>query len=209
MYLSKLILNERDRKVRADLGNAHNMHRSIMQAFPDEQREKSRADWNILFRQEPDSNVILVQSDAEVEPDWSQLPQGYLVRAADVKPFNLQANHIKSRQTFQFRLKANPSKRDHQTRKIIGLYKQIDQLAWLEKQASQHGFVLHGVDTILTPNIFGLKNKGSSPIKIQSVLFQGILQVSDPILFIEAIHAGIGRGRSYGCGLLSIAKVSG
>jgi CRISPR system Cascade subunit CasE len=207
MHLSKLILNERDRKVRADLSNAHNMHRSIMQAFPDEQREKSRADWNILFRQEPDSNVILVQSDAEVEPDWSQLPQGYLVRPADVKPFNLQANHIKSGQTFQFRLKANPSKRDHQTRKIIGLYRQIDQLAWLEKQASQHGFVLHSVDTIPTPNIFGLKNKGISPIKIQSVLFQGILQVSDPILLIEAIHVGIGRGRSYGCGLLSIARL--
>jgi CRISPR system Cascade subunit CasE len=35
MYLSQIILNDRDRKVRHDLSNIHNLHRSIMQAFPD------------------------------------------------------------------------------------------------------------------------------------------------------------------------------
>jgi CRISPR system Cascade subunit CasE len=203
MYLSKLVLNERDRKVRSDLSNVHNLHRSIMQAFPDQSIENPRQEWKILFRHELDSEAILVQSSAE--PNWAQLPSGYL-QHHEIKPFELQAEQLAER-VMQFRLKANPSKRDHQTRKIIGLYKQSDQFAWLEKQASHHGFTLHGVDTIPTPNIFGIKNKGSSPIKIQTVLFQGILQISDPIPFIEAIHEGIGRGRSYGCGLLSIAKL--
>jgi CRISPR system Cascade subunit CasE len=208
MYLSKLILNERDRKVRSDLSNVHNMHRSIMQAFPNEQREKSRADWNILFRQEPDSNVILVQSDAEIEPDWSQLPQGYLVRAADVKPFNLQANHIKSGQIFQFRLKANPSKRDKDSSKLLGIFPEPEQIDWLNRKGTQYGFSIKGVDVIQTPNVFGLKAKDNPPIKIFTALYQGILQVENSNLLFEAIRQGIGRGRSYGCGLLSIARIN-
>ncbi|MGF1603426.1 MAG: type I-E CRISPR-associated protein Cas6/Cse3/CasE [Thermosynechococcaceae cyanobacterium] len=206
MYLSKLVLNERDRKVRSDLSNAHNLHRSIMQAFPDENRENSRADWNILFRQEPDSEVILVQSDAEIEPDWARLPQGYLVQHA-VKSFDVQASQIKSSQLFQFRLKANPSKRDKASGKLIAMFHQSDQREWLERKGKQCGFSVNGINIIPTPNIFGFKAKGNSPIKIFAVLYQGILEVEDPNLLIESIRQGIGRGRSYGCGLLSIARV--
>jgi CRISPR system Cascade subunit CasE len=207
MYLSKLVLNERDRKVRSDLGNAHNLHRSIMQAFPDGHQENPRADWNILFRQELDSDVILVQSDSELEPDWSQLPQGYLANHI-VKSFDLQTSQLKPGQVFQFRLKANPSKRDKQSGKLIGMFHPPDQEAWLARKGIQSGFAIETVDIIPTPNLYGTKVKGTSPIKIFTVLYQGTLQVSDPVLFVEAIRQGVGRGRSYGCGLLSIAKLN-
>jgi CRISPR system Cascade subunit CasE len=206
MYLSKLVLNERDRKVRSDLSNAHNLHRSLMQAFPDRYQEKPRADWNILFRQELDSDVILVQSDAALEPDWTQLPHGYLVNHV-IKSFNLQASQLKPGQIFQFRLKANPSKRDKQSGKLIGMFHRPDQEAWLARKGTQSGFAIETVDVIPTPNLYGTKAKGTSPIKIFTVLYQGTLQVSDPTLFFDAIRQGIGRGRSYGCGLLSIAKL--
>lgn len=204
MYLSQLILNGRDRTVLRDLSNAHALHQRIMQAFPDQQRENPRADWNILFRQEPGSDVILVQS--EVEPDWSQLPQGYLTQQA-MKPFEPQASQLNRARIIQFRLKANASKRDKQTGKLIGLLSQPDQMAWLERQASQHGFALLNATVVPTPNVFGVKAKGTAPIRIATVLYQGVLQITDPDLFVEAIQQGIGRGRSYGCGLLSIAPL--
>lgn len=208
MYLSKLVLNERDRKVRADISNAHNLHRSIMQAFPDEDRDNPRADWNVLFRQESDSNIILVQSNSqtEIKPDWTQLPPDYLIDH-HIKPFELQPQQFCLGQLLQFRLKANPSKRDKETGKLLGLFNQSDQVAWLERRAERHGFTLQGVNVMPTPSVFGLKAKGQPPIKIFTVLYQGILQVEDPILLIEAIQQGIGRGRSYGCGLLSIARL--
>jgi CRISPR system Cascade subunit CasE len=206
MYLSKLVLNERAHKVRLDLSNAHNLHRRIMQAFPDENRENSRAEWNILFRQELDSDVILVQSDADAEPDWTQLPEGYLANHVS-KPFELQASQLKPGQVFQFRLKANPSKRDKASGKLIGMFHRPDQEVWLTRKGTQSGFEIETVDVIPTPNLYGTKAKGTSPIKIFTVLYQGTLQVSDPILFVEAIRQGVGRGRSYGCGLLSIAKL--
>lgn len=206
MYLSKLVLNGRNFDVQKDLSNAHKLHQRIMQSFPDEQRDHPRDDWNILFRQEVENDVVLVQS--EIEPDWSKLPQGYLKDHA-VKTWDLDTAQFSAGRIFQFRLRANPSKRDNQTRKTIGLFHCSDQLAWLERQTSRCGFKLHGADVIPSPNVFGRKGNGSSPIRITTALYQGILEVTEPLPFLAAIQQGIGRGKSYGCGLLSIARFQG
>lgn len=205
MYLSKLVLNERDRTVQRDLSNAHALHQRIMQAFPDEQQENSRANWNILFRQEPDSSIVLVQSG--VEPNWMHLSNNYLIQSPNLTSVDFATSRLEVGRVLQFRLKANPSKRDKQSRKLIGMFHQVDQIAWLERQASQHGFKLLSVDVIPTPNVFGVKAKGKAPIRIFTVMYQGILQITDSAQFINVMQQGIGRGRSYGCGLLSIARL--
>ena len=43
-------------------------------------------------------------------------------------------------------------------------------------------------------------------ITIASVLFDGILQVEDAVRLGEALRTGIGRAKSYGQGLLSVAS---
>ena len=205
MFLSKLVLNELNRKVYLDLGNAHKFHQRIMQGFPDQEVEFPRQDWQILYRQEPEplSNVILVQSNQE--PDWSKLPDGYLLEdKTSVKPVDL--SHWQLDSTLRFRIKVNPVKRDAKTRKLIPLYKRDEHLAWFHRKAEQNGFQLNSVDSIPVPNITGSKGKRSGRIKIFAVLLQGQLQVRDREKFITAICQGIGKGRSYGCGLLSIAK---
>lgn len=206
MYLSQLILNERQPQVHRELGNVHKFHQRMMQAFPDEEgRDNPRQDWHILFRQEPDSDVVLVQS--ALEPDWSRLPAGYLSDHR-VKPMNLGADQLTVGRIFQFRLRANPSKRDNQTKKTIGFYHRADQLAWLERQADRCGFRLLGVDVIPSPNVFGLKQKGTPPVRMTTALYQGVLEVTEPDLFLTVVKQGLGRGKSYGCGLLSLARVS-
>lgn len=209
MFLSQLVLNEHSRKVQKDLGNAHDLHRQIMQAFPDEAEKHAdnewnpRKEWSILFRQEFDSNRLLVQS--AIEPDWSKLPQEYFQQykkksvAYVDKPF--EAGRV-----LQFRLRANPSKRDKVTRKTVGFFKQSDQLAWLERQSERNGFRLHGADVIPSPNVFGQKGKGKSPIRLTAALYQGVLEVTDNSAFSKVLRHGIGRGKAYGCGLLSVAR---
>jgi CRISPR system Cascade subunit CasE len=205
MYLSRLVLNGRDRTVQRDLSNAHALHRRMMQAFPDQQRDQARHDWQILFRQEPDSEVILVQSD--LEPDWSKLPVNYLSDWAQPKLVEFDRALFAVGRILQFRLRANPSKRDNATKKTIGLWHQADQEAWLKRQGDRWGFKLHGVDIIPSPNLFGRKGDQSAPIRISTALYQGILEVVEPGLFLTAVQQGIGRGKSYGCGLLSVAKL--
>ena len=206
MYLSQLILNSRQSQVHRDLGNAHRFHQRMMQAFPDqEDRDSPREDWHILFRQEPDSDIVLVQS--AIEPDWSKLPEHYLNHHA-IKAVAWEAEHLPMGRTLQFRLKANPSKRDSKTKKTIGFYRRSDQLAWLERQADRCGFRLLGAEVAPAPNVFGIKKKGAPPVRITTALFQGILEVTEPNKFLTVIRQGIGRGKSYGCGLLSIARLT-
>jgi CRISPR system Cascade subunit CasE len=211
MYLSRIALNDRDRKVRHDLSNIHNLHRSIMQAFPDieppsdEGQKRVRADWQILFRLEPDSNVLLVQS--ELEPDWGKLPSSYFSQQ-QCKLFQPEIEQFPIDRLLRFRLKANPSKRDKETRKTVGLYYQPDQEAWFRRQAAQNGFSVEGLDIAPAANLWGEKAKGQSPIKIHTALFQGVLKVQDPALFVKGVRQGIGKGKSYGCGLLSVQRLN-
>lgn len=205
MYLSQLFINSQKTFVLRELSNAHKFHQRIMQAFPDEEsRDRPREDWHILFRQEPDSDVVLVQS--EIEPDWSKLPDQYLRNHA-VKEINLTADQFSVNSIFQFRLRANPSKRDSKTKKTIGFYHRHDQLAWLERQTDRCGFRLLSANVIPSPNVFGIKKKGSPPIRITTALFQGALEVTAPEPFLSAVQHGLGRGKSYGCGLLSLARI--
>ena len=202
MYLSQLILTERQSLVYHDLSNAHKLHQRIMQGFPDtkdtlraQETLTPRQDWHILYRQELDSLAILVQS--VIAPDWERLPGGYLTSAA-VKSFELSPVVLKPGTLYWFRLQANPSKRDSKTRKIIGLYKQEDQLNWLLNRSERWGFHCLTVDPISVPNTYGKKANQSGRISIHGVLFQGTLQVIDSDKFISALTTGIGRGKSYG-----------
>ncbi|WP_039727685.1 type I-E CRISPR-associated protein Cas6/Cse3/CasE [Leptolyngbya iicbica] len=206
MYLSKLLLNSQKTSVLRELSNAHKFHQRIMQAFPDEEsRDRPREDWHILFRQEPDSDIVLVQS--EIEPDWSKLPDGYLRKSSEPKPFNLSPEVLSAGNVFQFRLRANPSKRDSKTKKTVGFYRRPDQLAWLERQGDRCGFRLLTADVVPSPNVFGRKQQGAAPIRIATALFQGVLEVTAPEPFLSTVQHGLGRGKSYGCGLLSLARI--
>lgn len=211
MFLSKLVLNDRLQKVHQDLANIHKLHQRIMQGFPDEAVSSPRKDWQILYRQEPNpnSNILLVQSNCE--PDWSRLPEGYLIpprqREDQVKSFDLSSWNLSPNHVFQFRIKINPVKREAQSRKLIPLYKPADHLAWFQRKAQDYSFELQSIDSIPVPHIIGKKANNSGRIKIFAVLLQGQLRVQNSERFKIAMAQGIGKGKSYGCGLLSIQRI--
>ncbi|MFS8882694.1 type I-E CRISPR-associated protein Cas6/Cse3/CasE [Synechococcus sp. R55.3] len=206
MYLSRLVLNERQLLVQRDLSNSHALHQRIMHGFPDQPTQTPRSDWCILYRQEPDGYTVLVQS--AIQPDWSRLPKGYVQRDPEVKTFDLTAEVLAKGKCFRFRLRANPSKRDKKTHKIVGFFRFADQLEWLCRQGQRHGFEVLAAEGIPSPNIFGIKKEIPGLVRIYTVLFQGILRVTDAEALVKAVQQGIGRGRSYGCGLLSLSKIS-
>ena len=202
MILSRLILNERHRAVYHDLGNVHAMHQRIMQGFPDESRAQARAEWNVLFRVEPDARMILVQSD--LQPDWSRLPEGYL-EAVESKAIAPLLNALNADQILRFRLKANPTKRDKSSGKRIGLRRPEDQESWLRRQGERSGFEVLELRIGSTGGVTGRPKDKPSPIQLETALFEGLLRIVRPAVFHEALRKGIGRGRAYGCGLLSVA----
>jgi len=75
---------------------------------------------------------------------------------------------------------------------------------WLEKKAKKNGFKLLSV-TAEGYQQHHFKKRG---IKISTLDFHGVLEVTEPELFIqEALYKGIGPAKAFGCGLLSVARI--
>jgi CRISPR system Cascade subunit CasE len=227
MFLSKLILNTRDRAARRDLADCHDLHRTIMSAFPQADGAAARDEFGVLFRVETGRGgkvVLLVQS--RVEPDWSRLPGGYLLEADGnpaCKPVSNHYTGLATGQRLLFRLLANPTKRvsaknteeDARWRgKRIDLRREEDQMAWLRRRGEAAGFRLlaarvnrdvPNVQAAPGPKTFGWREKNR--LSFGSALFNGELEITDAAAFRQALSDGVGSGKAYGFGLLSIAPV--
>lgn len=228
MYLSRLLLNPRQRAVQRDLGDLQAMHRTLMAAFPQvRDAAPARAELRVLYRLETDPNagipVILVQSGAT--PQWSALPSGYLDGAPsgrnnpDCKELDPLLAALKSGMSLRFRLRANPTKKvatktGEDGRRRNGaradLRDEDDQRAWLHRKGQQHGFAVLGVRLADEPLQTGGRRgqDDAHRVAVAPVLYNGILRVTDVTLFREALENGVGPGKAYGCGLLSIAPLT-
>ncbi|MCC7387334.1 MAG: type I-E CRISPR-associated protein Cas6/Cse3/CasE [Phycisphaerales bacterium] len=170
-----------------------------------------RSEAGFLFRVDPlpmGRAMILVQS--AVAPDWDYafhnarhlLAADPLVREHDP--------HLVAGQRCCFRLRANAVRRlpsPEPNRDGPRVPVPADRLvAWLQRRAS--GFELEG-DPALTPG-YVYMNKTGRPgdgLRLRSVRFDGFLTVTDSEALSRTLAAGIGPGKAFGFGLLSIAPV--
>ena len=231
MYLSRLVLNPRHPVAQRDLADCHELHRTLMSAFPTApEGVAARAHYGVLFRLElPRRGAlpqVLVQSRAV--PEWSRLPEGYLARNGTVpnpacKPVDWLLERLQPGATFRFRLRANPTRRvsarhpqeaERWHGKRVDLRGEERQLAWLAQRAERCGFeLLHaavespqGPRVSVSPagRVSGRREAGHR-LTFGAVVFEGLGRVADPARFREALAGGIGPGKAYGFGLLSVA----
>ena len=75
--------------------------------------------------------------------------------------------------------------------------------AWLEEQGAKHGFQLIGVH--VTPRMNRIETHDGRRFNIDSTEFVGLLRVSDPEQFANALRNGIGRvGKAFGLNMLIV-----
>jgi CRISPR system Cascade subunit CasE len=210
MFLSSLKLNTSCRDVRRDLGSVYEMHRTIMNAFRDSPRIVGELVRGVLWRVDHDRHadwpVLLVQSAAE--PKWHQISDlspnyfsagSELDEAVRVKP--LPPFMFRIGQTLAFRLRGNPTiKRNGKRLGLSGTNAYHD---WLARKAQLHGFVVS--HELVIPESEVRAVRAGTQMCFMSCLFSGTLVVSDPQRFSEALLVGIGSGKAFGFGLLSVA----
>jgi CRISPR system Cascade subunit CasE len=211
MFLSRIELDAGLRKTRDALSSPHVMHGIVEQSFV-RLKERQRILWRIDMI---DSRLyLLVQS--ETRPDFSHAVEqcGYpsAERKWETKDCSAFLESLKNGQKLRFRLCSNPT---HSTGcktlggrgKVIAHTSLKYQKKWLIDKAPGFGFSV-------TENSFGIirsdwkkfkKNGGNSEISILAVTFEGILFIEDAEKFRAAVAGGIGRGKAYGYGLISLA----
>ena len=209
LYLSLLELDPRCRQVQAELRSPYEMHRTLSKAFED--TEAAQATARCLFRVDEDrQNLVRLLVQSQTAPDWDRLTvsPGYLHTPPQLKPFqpNLQLGQV-----LAFRLRANPTKRLAAKREgktqgdRIGLYTDEERHDWLARQAAAHGFRLETV-TVTGEEQAACPTKGRTAV-FSAARFEGVLRVLDPENFSAALAGGIGAGKGFGFGLLSVSRL--
>lgn len=196
LYLSRLILNPRSRRVRKELANPYELHRSLMRSFP----EKLTASERVLFRVETDEDTgiatLLLQS--HTRPDWAWLTddgaRDYLLPNHLLPPTIQPPNHLSITdfnfskvftpgQTLAFRLRANPTEKrwlpkdkdDPNSEKKpvrMGLYATEEQSAeerqraWLERKGAAGGFRILSITIAAEGKVYG-KTSGETRHALQ------------------------------------------
>lgn len=210
MFLSRLTLDARDRRARHILSDPYEQHRLVLLGFP---ADANQGGCRVLFRLEPEASgpfrTLLVQS--ELEPDWEARAarQHASLAGAETKLLRLA---LRSGSRLRFRLRANPTKRDKTTSKRIGLVSEADQMSWLARKGSSAGFAIDPERTLIVPEegVHSRRHGESHECLIvcHGVRFEGVLEVTDPAALTETLRCGIGSGKAFGFGLLSLAPDS-
>jgi len=203
MFLYKIHLNLRNKEARRDIANPYEMHSTLTRAFSFS--EKKCSSGAFLWRFESKANldeILIVQS--HVIPDWSKIPVDWFadkptVLSNEVLGFNIAS--LSKGMYLKYRLRANPSV--CRNRKRIGLYNFKDQENWLLCQYEKKGMTPITIFRLQDEMLIGRK-RSNDTIKVFSVLYDGVLQITDKVLFTEAISKGIGHGKAMGLGLLSV-----
>lgn len=185
---------------------------------------KRADDTGFLFRIDPGPAgraLVLVQSAAQ--PDWHYAfhNAGYLLAApAQMKLFEPR---FAAGQRLRFRLAANPTRRlsrhsceqNGQPVKEESIGKRVpvpahqlrDWLAdWRVRPDEPPGFCINKDSTTVQPGyIYVNKGGDGGGNRLRSVRYEGILDVADPERFRSTVLHGIGPGKAFGFGLLSVA----
>lgn len=209
MYLSKLMFDPHKRQVRNELANRYELHRTLCSQF----KLTTMVDIGLLYRIEVGNpNVVepiqmLVQT--QVEPNWESLfERGLLLEPAAVKLF--EPVFMKG-DTYYFRLLANPTVRRKEgdyAGKRVALLREEEQAAWLTRKAKSGGFELLQLDFSEQGKIISRKfiEGKETSLTHQAMLYSGVLTVNESETFLDTYKKGIGSGKAFGFGLISIMR---
>lgn len=223
MLLHRIHLDPRCREARRDLSDPYQLHSTLCRAFCEP--NKKCPEGEILWRLEPETDPtghprILVQSRSM--PDWMRIGvEGWLAKAdpaIDLKE-RLKLDLIKIGQRFRFRLRANPCVT--RNGKHLGLLRLEEQEAWVERKGQLHGFSLPQLASsnpsespqarvdirISQEQMLRGKQHAGNGIRIYSVLYDGILTITEMDKFRGALRTGLGHGKVMGLGLLSVVPI--
>ncbi|CAM5788180.1 CRISPR-associated endoribonuclease Cse3 [Castellaniella caeni] len=201
MYLAQLSsFDLRVPAVRRDVSNPYDMHRTLSRAFVRaDGQHVERFLWRLDVGLSGRHPMVLVQSESP--GDWASVEkalQGGVQMTS--KQFDLAAL-LDEHPTFRFRLLANPT--ITRSGKRWGLAGEDAQLAWLSRQAGRAGFSVQA--SLVTGADVQHGRKDDIRISLRRACFDGVLRVVDKSALQQAVRFGIGPGKAFGCGLLSLA----
>lgn len=211
MYLSRVRMDISHRGVRNALRDCNELHRDLMSAFPKTQAEGSaRACEHLLFRVIERRNEISLLMTSDSMPDVDRLRErGYILTPDCIREISALKEVFRPGMFLRFELLAFPSKKSNfgtRNSRRVFLREEKERVDWLVRQGEKYGFrICEQQEDAVQTRIGGRKQE--MHIHYEAVRFTGILQVTDTERFWEGYRHGVGPGKAYGLGMLTVSKV--
>ncbi len=115
-----------------------------------------------------------------------------------------------SHDQYRFQVILNPTRRDNATRKLLPIRGRPEVANWFLKRAEVNwGFAPSAPHLLVSRlEVLQFPGKHARKVTLAQAHLQGMLRVTDRSLFQKSFAQGIGRGRSFGCGLLQLAPLA-
>lgn len=209
-----------DADARAAFGVLHRLERPRRDgAIPLLVQSRLRPDWGQL------PQGYLLEVSGEENPACKDVAAAYAaLRDGQALAFRLLANVTRKVDT-----KTRPDGQRSNGRRVP-LSTEAERIDWLRRRGQEGGFVLLGIHfpakcsdderaaipnvrVLPVPSIVGRRPLGDAspgtvnPLTFAAVLFEGVLRMVDARRFNRTLRDGIGPGKGYGFGLMSVAVV--
>lgn len=200
MYLSRVELNISNRETMRAIVSPKIFHGAVEHSFDG---SRMRRLWRI-----DDLNgkkyILILSEDI---PNLEQFAAKFGFEGKyEIKNYSLLLNKISDGGIWRFRLTANPSIKSNG--KVMAHITSYYQKKWLLDRAKDRGFSLNDDDFQIVHSkwydFYKKSGNGSCRVRMMSVTFEGILQVTDAEKFKETLCRGIGREKAYGQGLITV-----
>jgi CRISPR system Cascade subunit CasE len=206
-WLVQILADERHRDVRRDLADVERLHQRLMMLVPDDLGADARALAGLLFRVERQQGRTRVLVQTRLEPDTHRLSPGY--GRAEVRKLGPFLDGLTAGAPVHYRITANAAKRGGRGAgrlegKIIPLRGAAAD-DWWTRRALRCGLALRTLTGTPLDDVTGAR--GTARIRHALTRFDGLGVITDPDAARRAILDGVGRAKSYGAGLLSLAPL--
>lgn len=214
MYMTRLEINPQRLATRAFLASPQRMHAGVMSAFPDSLHDAPEG--RVLWRVDPGDHDAVLYLVSPEKPDLTHLVEQigrptYGWQTRDYGPF---LDRLAAGDRWAFRLRANPV---HNVRppdggrgKRCGHVTAAQQSQWFRQQAERRGFTVPPAETgahdvVLRDRRTLRFDRRGRQVTLSTALLEGTLVVTDPATLRASLVDGIGPGKGYGCGLMTLA----
>ncbi|MDR3334315.1 MAG: type I-E CRISPR-associated protein Cas6/Cse3/CasE [Treponema sp.] len=175
--------------------NVYSIHKMVYSLFPridNETRDFLFADKGGNFNE----RHILILSKRP-----PQVPEHGRIESKRIPEFFLAFD------AYCFEVRLNPVKRDKNSGKLIPVKKQEPLLEWFCSKSEQWGFETDLNSLHIQRTDVQIFDKQDKQVTQNAATFIGKLKVRDRSLFINSFEQGMGRGKSFGFGLLQLVPI--
>lgn len=213
MYLTRMRLDVTKRDTMRALAEPKYFHGAIERSFAG---ERKRNLWRLDALDGEQYLMLLSEEKPDLTAAAEQFGHADVSAAWETRDYAPLLARIQDGTRWHFRLTANPTKHGPgnaatgQRGKVMPHITAEHQQRWLMEKAPNHGFTLMEGEFLAVQNQWYQFRKlatGNRPVSLLSVTFEGMLTVTDAELFRRTLTEGIGRGKAYGMGMLTVVRV--